>query len=717
MKDKFNHVLAKSKENGGTTLIDHLEDVSLAAVKFAEYLEEDIEKVRKAALLHDIGKTSTVFQKRLTKKDPLQEPFRHELASLFFISFLNENERDDIIELIVAHHKSIKNDPAGRGILDLDEEEDNYGFELHIKDWENWKDDAIGILEYFDFNTYPLNIEEAKANYDYSVEFCKRKFNTLGWSKLKGLLVGADQFASCFIEKTEKMIDKSFIKPDLSFYSRQSELHPLSKINTDINKRHTLVTAPTGAGKTDFLIRRCKGRFFYTLPFQASINAMYERIKTDLKEKNQDLDIRLMHAASRVVLDKGKIEEKALQDKFGSSVKVLTPHQLGTIAFGTRGFELIMLDIKGCDVILDEIHTYTDISKAMVLKIIEVLNHLNCRIHIGTATMPTKLYDEVLQILGKEEVYEVTLDDTILDSFDRHIVHKLSNLDAALPLIEAAKKKKEKILIVFNQVKRAQDFYKIMEDKHSDYAKMLIHSRFRRKDRKALESDLTNIFNKNTEGCIVVSTQVVEVSLDISFDIMITECAPLDSLIQRFGRINRKRTNETKGKYKPVYVLEPPKMKKDAMPYEVETLDRSYKVLPEGELLKEKGLQSKLDIVFTDFTNVDIENDAIYKKGQFIIRTLTHKPKSVLFKLLDIDSATCIRESDVSEYKKLSSDERTGLEIPVHFNTIGFIKGIDKVKDVGTNPFIIPDMAYTEGVGLEVIKVLPQNYDSSKCFL
>lgn len=709
MKEKFNHILAKSKKNGGTTLIDHLKDVEVAATKFAQYLDEDVEKARKGALLHDIGKASTIFQKRLKdeKKDILQEPFRHELASLFFISFIDESERDDIIEMVVAHHKSIWSKEGSKlGILDFDEEDDDFGFELHIKDWEQWKDDAIGILKYLGFKTYPLSIAEAKANYNYSVKFCKKKFGVLGWSKWKGLLVGADQFASCFIEKTKEIADKSFINPDLSFYNRKCDLYPLSKIETDNPTRHTIVTAPTGAGKTDFLIRRCKGRFFYTLPFQASINTMYQRIKTDLKESNPDLDIRVMHAASRLVIEKGKIEEKALQDKFGASVKVLTPHQLASLAFGTRGFELIMLDIKGCDVILDEIHTYTDISKAMVLKIIEVLNYLGCKIHIGTATMPTKLYNEILEILGKDETYEVKLNEKLLDKFNRHEVYKIPNdFEQCDALIKQALERKGKVLVVFNQVQRAQDFYKTL---NGNTVKMLIHSRFRRKDRKVLENDLSNISDNNTEGCIVVSTQVVEVSLDINFDIMITECAPLDALVQRFGRINRKRTPKTIGKYKSVYVLEPPKTKKDARPYELSILEKSYNVLPNGALLKEKDLQDKLDTVFTDFENIDIENDTIFKKGKFVIRGLTHKPKSALFNLLDIDSATCIRQSDVEEYKQLSSDERIALEIPVRFKEIGFIKGIDRLKDVGTDPFIIPNTAYTEGIGLETAKILSQ---------
>lgn len=70
---------------------------------------------------------------------------------------------------------------------------------------------------------------------------------------------------------------------------------------------------------------------------------------------------------------------------------------MDSIVFGTRGFEAMLLDVMDCDVILDEIHTYTDATKAIVLKIVEVLNHFNCKIHIGTATMPCVLYKDILK--------------------------------------------------------------------------------------------------------------------------------------------------------------------------------------------------------------------------------------------------------------------------------------------------------------------------------
>ncbi|NJL77342.1 MAG: DEAD/DEAH box helicase [Saprospiraceae bacterium] len=218
------------------------------------------------------------------------------------------------------------------------------------------------------------------------------------WSPLRGLLKSADHFASAFMHETEKKLKVLFEIPDFGFYwqkDRQSDIYPLSKTDALDARKHTLVVAPTGAGKTDFLLKRCRGRVFYTLPFQASINAMYERIKNTVPNE----DIRLLHATSKIVV-KNRIDEQILQPLPGSAVKVLTPHQLAAMIFGTSGFESVMLDVQGTDVILDEIHTYSDYSRAMVIEIVKMLLRLDCRVHIGTATMPSVLYDELLKILG-----------------------------------------------------------------------------------------------------------------------------------------------------------------------------------------------------------------------------------------------------------------------------------------------------------------------------
>src|SRR5690606_21727657 len=194
----------------------------------------------------------------------------------------------------------------------------------------------------------------------------------------------------------------------------------------------------------------------------------------------------------------------------GSSVKVLTPHQLAALAFGMKGYEALILDLQGCDVILDEVHTYSGVSQALVLKIIEVLKAIGCRIHVGTATMPTVLYNKIKEILG-DDVLEVKLVPKELDAFDRHIVHKLESFEAAEEIISKAVENNKKVLIVLNRVKASQEVYEYINEVYPDVPSLLLHSRFKRGDRNIKEKQLlgldengqpTGVFNTSENACI-----------------------------------------------------------------------------------------------------------------------------------------------------------------------------------------------------------------------
>lgn len=712
--NEFNHILAKGDHNGRTPLTQHLSEVSNLAAIVAKNLGLDTSIARRGAILHDIGKTSNLFQQTLHNN--FQRPpgfiFRHEIASLFFISILKAEEKHPIIDMIVAHHKSVYQDPGGKGILDLIEN-DPECLNRHLKDFEVWSKEALSILAFMGFEISHITLQEAEANFWEVVDYCQSK--TYGYSLWKGVLIAADHLASAMVGYTDELLKKLYIQPDLNYYhSRKSELYPLSLLPIEDERIHTLVTAPTGAGKTDFLIRRCKSRVFYTLPFQASINAMYERINEDLKETNAD--VRLLHAASSIKLENGKIEETILQRHIGASVKVLTPHQMASLAFATKGYEAMIADIKGCDIILDEIHTYSETMQAIVLKIVEILNNIGCRIHIGTATMPTVLYDRLINILGgKENVLEISLPDEVLNTFDRHIIYKASSIDSLQNMIVNAIEQKQKILLVCNQVKRSQKLYKDLSINYPNVPKMLVHSRFKRAKRSQLENDLRNFYNKSSEACLVVSTQVVEVSLDISFDLMITECAPIDALIQRFGRINRKRTSESIGSYKPIYVINPSTEKTEALPYGLDVLQRTYEALPSCELMKEKDSQKLIDLVYPSIEFVDIDLSSVFKEGKWKIKELWHNPKSALLETLDIDSITCISEEDKEFYETAGYEVQSKLEIPVSYRSIGY-RSLNKSK-AGSCPFIIPSQAYDTELGFLIEFAKPEFYNVAKRFL
>jgi CRISPR-associated endonuclease/helicase Cas3 len=707
-------ILAKSRNYGNLSLFDHTEQVMAAIVKFSEGFDHafDTTIAVKGAMLHDLGKAHPHFQRKikninsysLNEQRLYDYTHRHEISSLGFLPLFPKSEWDILIDLVIGHHKSIKNDARERGILDLI---DNYSDTIanHLKDWEEWHLHGLEILKQFDFPIRVILKEEAIKAINYVVEYCENKKS--GWSPLRGLLKSADHFASAFMQGTQSQLEPLFEKPDLTYYSkieRKSRLYPLSKVDANDNRSHTLVVAPTGAGKTDFLLRRCKGRVFYTLPFQASINAMWERIKKDVPNK----DIRLLHATSRLVVGK-QIEEQILQPLAGSSVKVLTPHQLAAIVFCTSGFESVMLDVQGCDVILDEIHTYNDYSQAMVLEIVKALKWLKCRIHIGTATMPSVLYKELLEILGgTEKVYEVKLTNEMLDEFDRHTVYKLDDETTINEILKSAFDAKEKVLVVYNTVGAAQKAFKKFKGDFPDVPMMLIHSRYRRSDRVILEHKLKKDFNgdETNEGlkpCLVVSTQVVEVSLDISFDRMITTCAPLDALIQRFGRVNRKRNEQTIRKYKPVHVIKP---SGNSLPYKKEVIEDSFLQLPnDGERLKERTLQNKIDAVYPILNKKQIDVHLKFKHDKFLLTELTDNKKAVLVEALEIESASCILSCDRDNYETAKWEDRLGMEIPINYKTLARQKNKYEQLIVGAYPFVVPQSEEEHKLyGLELVE-------------
>ena len=137
-------ILAKSEHNGSVTLYQHLKNVADIAIVVAKNTGMDPEIAREGALLHDIGKASPIFQQTLKGKE--RQPgfvFRHEIASLFFLSLIDKSHREAVIDMVAAHHKSAMNDVRELGIIDLNDNIDS--FAIHSKGFENWSPKAFDI--------------------------------------------------------------------------------------------------------------------------------------------------------------------------------------------------------------------------------------------------------------------------------------------------------------------------------------------------------------------------------------------------------------------------------------------------------------------------------------------------------------------------------------------------------------------------------------------
>lgn len=704
-------LLAKSFDQGGLTLSAHTQQVIEAIRLFAEAYKMPVELAEKGALLHDLGKAHPFFQRMLRGAVKQEEvlctlPHRHELSSLLFLPLFEREDWEALVQMVAAHHKSVEEDARSRGLIDLIQQ---YGpdrvFQRHAEDFEVWQRDLPVVFTSTPIAFRSISLAEAREAFDFAVSYAESL--PLGWSKWRGLLMAADHFASEFMAEAINLGSRFFRVPDLNFYNRSHPLYPLSLISSDTEKLHTLVIAPTGAGKTDFLLKRCKGRVVYTLPFQASINAMYQRIDHDLNHNKPDdkkEDVRRVHAASKISLKKNDgetvTEEQYLQRQSGAGIKVTTPHQLLSLIFHISGFESLSLDLQGCDVILDEVHVYNGQVRTMTLKLIERLAALGCRIHIGTATISESLVLHIINALGgAEKVQQVRLSEEQLIKFNRHEVQKSPDEKSGREIVANAIAAGERVLFVANRVKLAQERYQWAVEEFPGIPVLLVHSRYRRCDRSELEREIYR-YNEMQGPCLVIATQVVEVSLDISFDRMVTDAAPLDALVQRFGRVHRKRSEATIGIFKPVHVIAPSPEDRNLLPYEPDIVRLSFDILPDG-LLEEKKLQQLMNHVYGEVTLPSIEVHTAP------LPMLCHRPKSVLLDALEIESAVCVQEADKEEYLRSRGTDRQMLEIPVPWKSLlSQISNLHQLK-VGSYPYVIPDEWYNSAdqvIGLTIPK-------------
>ncbi|MEM9821549.1 MAG: CRISPR-associated helicase Cas3' [Bacteroidota bacterium] len=619
----MNELIAKSEPK--TTLKKHIDD-GLLIWKHLKHAfpqstaitnERFWDLLRTAVVFHDLGKGHSEFQKLLHgDKDNEWKSQRHELFSLPFVSALKMDPIEKILleRVVAGHHKTYA------ALLTKYNIKENYP-----KDSENFSDEfskvdqvAIGELLkcYGEFDLQAVYPEPPikvirkfrREKEDGSIQ---QYFTTL---ILFGAFKHCDHLASAYIEKLYHLAPPSFDflsqkRIDLrakgfDFYDHQtSAAEQVGNI---------ILTAPTGSGKTETALlwlqnqmeKIGQGRVFYTLPFTASINAMFHRLRDSEKGFGVD-NVGMLHGKLTAFLydyfqdessmQKRKEEIKKIRAQFKTletPLKILTPFQLLKHLFGLKGFEKGIFEWAGGYFIFDEIHAYDASVFAQIKVLLQFLTQkMQASIFIMTATLPSFLKDHIKEAIGSFQ--EIQASDQLYQKFDRHLISlKDGLLKENYDWIKNDLEKDKKVLVVTNTIEQAQETFLALQK----FAPLLIHGGFNGRDRNEKEKQL-----EAKEPQLLIGTQAIEVSLDIDYDIIYTEPAPLDALIQRFGRVNRKRE---KGICQCVVFKE--RNESDEYIYAQELIDRTLEVLErmrkdhEG-IIKESQLQMWIDFVYPGF--------------------------------------------------------------------------------------------------------------------
>lgn len=542
--------IAEKTEEKQKTLKEHHKDiVTCAEMFFLEYGEYFTEKEKKlvveACRIHDLGKVNLVFQAMICPK--LAEKFHidvrktqqipHGFLSAVTISL---DEFDDLSELFSDKDFG----PFITAVYYHHDREDHYNSPAIRKYAEKYY--MKQIEEYLNRKIRKLNCSNLDdllfRNNVYTGKYIPDSNAWKEYLLIKGLLNKFDYTVSAGYENAESAIDlheKKLVK-NIEKFLNGKELRPAQKFMKMNRDKNLIVIAPTGSGKTEASLLWMNGeKSFYTLPLKVSSNAIYLRIKENYEYK----DVVLLHSDAMAVYLREYNGNEDIGEKYERSkmlsqpLTVCTVDQLFRFVYRALGTEIFAATLKYSKLVLDEIQAYEPRVIATIIYGLKMIQEMGGKFAIITATFPPVLkyfMEQYGLVEGKQYIFkDFTGKEYQVEKYPRHKVeirHSEMNLDEI-----RLRGKNRKVLVICNTVSKAQKLYKKLEGENV----WLLHSKYIRRDRAFLERKIMG-FSESGESGIWITTQIVEASLDIDFDILYTEMCTADSLLQRMGRCNRK---------------------------------------------------------------------------------------------------------------------------------------------------------------------------------
>jgi CRISPR-associated endonuclease/helicase Cas3 len=405
-----------------------------------------------------------------------------------------------------------------------------------------------------------------------------------------------------------------------------------------------LIEAPTGEGKTeaavylaDFWTRTLQQRGAYiAMPTMATSNQMHERIAKILKRRYQDetfLSFHLLHGnAALEKSDKVPVLSKVYEKSGNIGAAswftkrkrgLLAPFAVGTVdqallsVLQTPHFFVRLFGLSGKTIIFDEVHAYDTYMDELFFHLLGWLKAIGASVVILSATLPESTRRSILQAYtGKTMGNLPAAPYPSITWTNGDNLPQVMSFPAAAPrtlqietigqepqtiadTLERELKEGGYAAVICNTVSRAQEVYLALkerslvppEDLH------LFHARFPFGWRQEIEETVTRIFdnrapeNEPRVRKIVVATQVIEQSLDLDFDLMVSDLAPIDLLLQRAGRLHRnpQRKNRPRNLQLPRLLVALPPLENgvpkfsrgDTFVYQEYILLRSYLALPQ----------------------------------------------------------------------------------------------------------------------------------------
>ncbi|HYA40018.1 MAG TPA: CRISPR-associated helicase Cas3' [Syntrophobacteraceae bacterium] len=382
-----------------------------------------------------------------------------------------------------------------------------------------------------------------------------------------------------------------------------------------------VIEAPMGMGKTEaalwagyrLLLSGKANGIYFALPTQMTSNRIHIRMNDFLRRiLAEPSTSRLIHSNSWLVQadcplhpvatdrrETAQDDARTGRDWFASTKRaMLAPFGVGTVdqallgVVAAKHFFVRHFALAGKVVVIDEVHSYDVYTGTLIDKLIAALEGLGCTVIVLSATLTGKRREQVvscpLDVHGATLPYPLITGRVDGASLKPVAAMSLKPRDVKMDFINPVKAQEAAIslarkggaaLWIYDTVDGAQKQYQQLRELcGQEFPIGLLHSRFPFWRREQLETEWMERLGKHRKtlcGCILVSTQVAEQSVDLDADLLITELAPTDMLLQRLGRLWRHERQKRPVECAWVYILEEKKSLEDLRIMKPEEIKRA----------------------------------------------------------------------------------------------------------------------------------------------
>jgi len=506
---------------------------------------QDTPLEREVKRFHDIAKLKNNFQ--IYIRDTLQDTKdkNHSLLSAYLFVLNSSFETRDLLFgflAIASHHANIEN------FFALNEDNRYIGKycinskELDFLDEVIEHSKEIAIYDNIGGDLTKLEtLTKSFQKYIRSFKF-KNSFeysDFIEFKKLYASLIYADKFEAIFgipketkesigIEILSKYIDR------FPYHKKRDDFRRLVLANFNSNQKLFTLTAPTGYGKTltalEFALKFKKQKIIFALPFTSIIDQAYSVVK-DIFDP-QEVDIFKIHHKADIdeSIPKDRYSQaKFLMTSFSGDINITTLYQIIFALFGNKNRDNIKFNqFRDSVVIIDEAQAIPYPFRQDFIRVCELISEqMNTVFIFMSATMPI-MSDSFREISNLEYFKEQ----------NRYRLKWLSLEDGQDTLIERVQEQAQTkhTLCVVNTIKKAQELYLLFKDEFECYC---LNGYMTDSDKQRTIDIVSKRLAQNSNKILLISTQSIEAGVDLDFEVGFREVAPISSIIQTAGRVNR----------------------------------------------------------------------------------------------------------------------------------------------------------------------------------